>query len=76
MYITISIEAEGNMYRLSIDDRQYASAAVSILKERGLIDEKVMPKLYKSALIGEWIRSDMTFADQGIVSGDLLFAKA
>jgi hypothetical protein len=72
MYITITMEAEGRRYRLSIDDRQKTSAFHKLLNERGVLSGNAPPKMYKSELKGEWIRSDLTFKEQGVISGDLL----
>ena len=74
MYITVTIEAEGRRYGVSIDNRQCIASAYNILKERGMIKEKNPPTLYKSALLDKWVNGAGTFAEQDVVSGDLLTA--
>ena len=74
MYVTITVETEGKRHTISIDERQYVSAVYEILKERGLVDGKTTPGLYKSALLEEWVRTEKTFKEQDISSGDILTA--
>ncbi|MCL1896738.1 MAG: hypothetical protein FWG03_09345 [Clostridiales bacterium] len=75
MYITITVEAEGRRYRVSIDERQHVSAAHAILMEHGFVKGGAVPALYKSALLEEWVSAGLAFEEQGIVSGDLLTAQ-
>jgi hypothetical protein len=72
MYISITIEAEGKKYNLSVDERQKPSAVYNILAERGLANKGKAPEMYKSELLGEWVRADLSLKEQGIKSGDLL----
>ena len=71
MYITITIEAGGAKYSISVDERQKASALYEILAKKGFVKGKA-PKMYKSELLNEWISTDLTLKEQGVLSGDLL----
>ena len=75
MYITITLQIGGKSFDLNIDGRGSISAACAILKERGMIEEKESP-LFKSMLQSEWIDAKKPLSEQGIVSGDILSAKA
>ena len=74
MYITITIELSGKRHKVSVDERQCVSAVFGVLRERGLVQAKAEPGLYRSALLGTWIGAYRTFKEQNIVSGDFLAA--
>jgi hypothetical protein len=74
MYITVTIVVEGTSYDLSVDEKQKPSSVFLALKDRGLVKVKKSPGMYKSMLLGEWVRSDLTLKEQGVKSGDLLSA--
>jgi len=76
MYITITIEAGGKRFDLSIDERGSAASAYAILKEKGMIAGAAKPSHFKSMLLGEWIDAKKPLLEQGVVSGDLLSAPA
>ena len=76
MYITITIEAGGRRFDLSIDECGSAAAAYMVLKEKGLVTGAANPSQFKSMLLGEWIDAKKPMCAQGVVSGDLLSAPA
>ena len=67
MYIDVTIGLGGKRYGVSVDERQGGSAVCEVLTGTA-------PVLFKSVLLEKWVRGDLTFREQGIVSGDLLEA--
>jgi len=72
MYITITIESGGERHSVKVDDRQKVSSVHAALYEAGLIKSIDAPKLYKSELLSELVRPELTLKEQGVISGDFL----
>ena len=75
MYIAVTIETKESQYNISTDERQRISAVYSILPGQSQAKGQAAPRLFKSALLGEWVPAEKTFKEQGIVNGDRLTAQ-
>ena len=75
MYITITVEAEGKRFDISIDERQEVGSAIAILQERGFVSGIASRLRFKSLLHDVWIDSKTPFVTAGVCSGDLLTAQ-
>jgi uncharacterized ubiquitin-like protein YukD len=74
MHINITIDAGGQRFDISIDDRQRICEAAAILKESGRYRGDAGIRFYKSALNHAVVSGNHTFQGCGILDGDLLSA--
>jgi len=74
MYVTVTIEIEGNRFDVSADDRQPLCAVVGVLADSGRYQGGPPPAFFKSLLQERPIAASETLQSQGICSGDLLTA--
>ncbi|MDR3364710.1 MAG: EsaB/YukD family protein [Clostridiales Family XIII bacterium] len=74
MYISITIEAGGAPYDISIDDRQRIGEALAALAESGRCRGGRGISFFRSVMNETAVSSSFTFRECGILSGDLLQA--